>query len=384
MPLLLNIARLLLLSLSGLGFYLTWYIFMNNGAAQMMNDIRDNGPHILPYTDGGPLRKTYTGIAVVDYQLTILVLFFYNIVDGSHPNACLQAYHFFGQAIAGYSLLILEGRRYGNKWKIISFIALWGLAFQLATFAVIIPIYFTVHLLTSPTAGPGTRSQFSVDQHELSSIPYSVALGLVLPSIAVALPAPSVVGYEKKQLFMATWQAFPLWVGLFQQILPFLRRQLTSNVAVGKGTTHIIKELRKFYLLLLTAAVVTQASTWTMSISAVLFPDLFAPDAARLLKPTAVFKPKAASPSVKMPSTAAGSLQLLQHDEIVGVAALIIWSAALYINASGNRSFGGWVWLIAKGVAVGAIAGPQGLAVAAVWARDEIVFADDNSNKKDL
>ncbi|KAL9601484.1 MAG: hypothetical protein Q9179_002853 [Wetmoreana sp. 5 TL-2023] len=384
MSLLLNITRLLLLSLSGLAFYLTWYIFMNNGAAQKMQDIRDNGPDILPYTDGGPLRKTYTGIAMVDYQLTILVLFFYNIVDGSHPNACLQAYHFFGQAIAGYSLLVLEGLRYGNKWKIISFIALWGLAFQLATFAVIIPIYFTIHLSTSPTAGSWKRSQFSVDPLELTSIPYSVALGLILPSIATALPAPSVIGYERKQMFMAIWQAFPLWVGLFQQIIPFLTRQFTGNVGVGKERTHNIKELRKFYLLLLTAAVVTQASTWTMSISAVLFPNLFAPDAVSLLTPTAVFKPKAASPLVKMPSTAAGSLQLLQYDEIVGVAALMLWSAALYVNASGNRRFGGWVSLIAKGVAVGAIAGPQGLAVAAVWARDEIVFADDNSNKKDL
>ena len=85
-----------------------------------MQELCDNGPHLLPCNDGAMLRKSYTGIALIDNRLTILVLFFYNIIDGSHPNACLQVYHFFGQAPAGYSLLLLEGLRYGNKWRAIS------------------------------------------------------------------------------------------------------------------------------------------------------------------------------------------------------------------------------------------------------------------------
>lgn len=93
---------------------------MENGAGDMMRDIRNHGPHLLPYTDRAPLKKIYTGIAAVDYQLTVLILFFYNVVDGSHPGACLQAYHFVGQTFAGYALLVLESLRYGNEWKIIS------------------------------------------------------------------------------------------------------------------------------------------------------------------------------------------------------------------------------------------------------------------------
>lgn len=117
---LLNTTRLILASLSGTGFYLTWYLFMNNGSIDLMTKLRDHGPHILPYTDDAPLKTRYTGIAFVDYQLTVLTVFFYNIVDGSHPNACLQAYHFGGQFISGLSLLVLESLRSSNRSRIIS------------------------------------------------------------------------------------------------------------------------------------------------------------------------------------------------------------------------------------------------------------------------
>lgn len=93
---------------------------MNNGGADLMAQLRDNGPHTLPYTDEAPLKKHYTGIGLVDYQLTVLTLFFYNVVDGSHPNACLQAYHFVGQIATGWSLMMLESLRSSNRSRIIS------------------------------------------------------------------------------------------------------------------------------------------------------------------------------------------------------------------------------------------------------------------------
>lgn len=114
------VAKSALVSLSGLAFYLTWYIFCNNGSADMMKRIRDVGPHVLPYTDGAPLKKIYTGIAAVDYQLTVLTLFFYNIVDGSHPTTNLLCYYFGGQLASAWGLFLLESERYCNKWSIIS------------------------------------------------------------------------------------------------------------------------------------------------------------------------------------------------------------------------------------------------------------------------
>ena len=115
-----NIVKLLLLGLSGIGFYFTWYLLLNNGSADFMADIRDNGPHVLPFTDKVPLKRVYTGMGPVDYQLTTLMLFFYNILDGSHPHASLQAYQFVGQLITGWSLLVLESLRESNRGRLIS------------------------------------------------------------------------------------------------------------------------------------------------------------------------------------------------------------------------------------------------------------------------
>lgn len=114
-----NIVKLLLLALSGVGSYFTWHLFINNGGSEMMSD-NQNGPHILPFNDNAPLKKIYTGVRPIDYQLTVLTLFFYNIVDGTHPHASLHAYQFAGQLVAGWSLLMMESLRQGHRGRMIS------------------------------------------------------------------------------------------------------------------------------------------------------------------------------------------------------------------------------------------------------------------------
>ena len=111
-----KIAQLLL---SAVGFYFTWYMWLNNGTADRMARIRDVGPRILPGTTA-PLRTSYTGIKPIDYQLTVLCLFFWELIDGSQPNASLLCFHFAGQLAAGWGLLMVEKLRSGNKGRIIT------------------------------------------------------------------------------------------------------------------------------------------------------------------------------------------------------------------------------------------------------------------------
>ncbi|KAL8677808.1 MAG: hypothetical protein Q9186_005788 [Xanthomendoza sp. 1 TL-2023] len=380
----LNMTKVFLLSLSAIGFYCTWYLFFNNGGADMMNDVRDNGPHFLPFTDKAPLRKLYTGIASLDDQLTVLTLFFYNIVDGSHPHACLQAYHFIGQIVAGWGLLVLESLRYSNQWSIISFITIWGLIMQNATFAVVVPVYFAIHHSTSPTVSSRKPSNFLMDPIKLTSIPFSLAVGLVLPTVLLALPAPSIITHERKQLFIAIWQAFPLWAGILQTVVPFVRFSFMNRNAVEKAEKHTIESMRTVYACMLAVAVVTRISTWTIMGLSVLFPNIFAAAYVQLLNPSTVLRPVSLSPAVKMPSIAAGALQLLQYDEMVGAFAMVVWSSALYINAMEKRSLSSWATLFVEGVVIEALAGPQGFAVAAIWARDECIFAKEDINKKSI
>lgn len=119
MPSLINTARFGLLLFSAAGFYVTWYMFMNNGTVDHMTRIREVGPRLLPGTKE-PLKTVYTGVPAVDHQLTILTTLFWEQVDGSNPSASLFCFHFATQAACGWGLLLLETLRCGNRWKIIS------------------------------------------------------------------------------------------------------------------------------------------------------------------------------------------------------------------------------------------------------------------------
>jgi len=116
---LIRTTQVLLALTLGVGLYTTWYLLYKNGTVELMQDVRDRGPHILPGTRD-PLKKSYIGIGWIDYQLTVLTLFFWEAVDGSRPAASLFCFGFAGQATAAWSILYVEGRRLGNRWRLVS------------------------------------------------------------------------------------------------------------------------------------------------------------------------------------------------------------------------------------------------------------------------
>ena len=111
-------ATLLLSSI--LGFYTTWYLFYANGSVTFMTDIRETAGNAWLPAKEARLREVYTGYKAIDYQLTVLVLFFWQLIDGSSPHAALHGFHFAGQIVAGWGLMMMEGRRAGNRWRAVS------------------------------------------------------------------------------------------------------------------------------------------------------------------------------------------------------------------------------------------------------------------------
>ncbi|KAL8728089.1 MAG: hypothetical protein Q9166_005614 [cf. Caloplaca sp. 2 TL-2023] len=259
-----------------------------------------------------------------------------------------------------------------------------GPLMQNAAFAVVIPIYLAIHLSTSPTVSSRKRSDFFADPTQFITVPYAVAIGLVLPTILLALPAPSIISHERKQLFMAIWQAFPLWTGMLQTVMSLLRQSVMDHAANDMAKKDTVGSMRTVYAFMLIVAVVTRLSTWTILDLSVILPSIFDPKIVHLLNPSAVLRPASVAPSVKMPSIAAGSLQFLQYDEMIGAFAMVVWSSALYISAMERKGLAGWAALLVKGVLIEALAGPQGFAVAVVWARDEHIFAGASTEKKNL
>ena len=397
MSALIKITILSLLLLCGAGYYGTWYILLNNGSTDYMSHIRDVGPRLLPGTNEA-LKTVYIGIPAIDYQLTILTLFFWELVDGSNPSASLFCFHFATQVACGWGLLMIEGLRRGHRWKLVSLYVpsrdpfplmlprlilgstgTLGVLVQNAAYAIIVPTYLVLYLLTSPLVSSRRTASFLVERQSTVMIPISLALGYVLPAVLMSLPAPSLITSEQKQTLMALWQMFPVWVAIFQATLPsitmFINRYHTRP---SKNTdASELSAMRWVYLILLVTAGIGQISTFTLLATSKWFPTLFAPESRGVFNPSNVLLPIAISPSTKMPSIGTGAFLLLQYDEIVGSTSMVIFASVLHIlarqNSSSHRSVGSSIVL---GLAALICTGPLGYAVACVWARDEMIIQE--------
>ncbi len=248
------------------------------------------------------------------------------------------------------------------------------------------PVYLIIHLSTSPTVLSHKPIEFYVALHKLASIPFSLTIGLVLPTILMVLPAPSVLTFNRKQIFIAMWQFFPIWVELMQQITSLVMSSLGVTACkpspVKKGqNAQWISTMRVVYIFLLSTAGITHISTMTLIATSKFFPGLFASDFVGIFNPCNVFLPQSITASTKMPSLGDGAFLLLRYDLIVGSTALSIWASALYINTYRIRERSdGWMVLFFYFLAQVALLGPVGHAVACIWARDELVFEEKAEN----
>lgn len=400
---LIDATKFALLLLCIAGCYGTWYILLNNGTTAYMSHTRDHGPRILPGTDE-PLKTVYIGVPSIDYQLTVLALFSWEVVDGSHPAASLFCFHFATQVACGWSLLMVEGLRRGHRWMIISLWALsrllycsmtmaltsdsigtLGIVVQNAAYAVIVPLYLIIYLSTSPLVSSKQASHYQVDAADSATIPISMALGYILPTVLMSLPAPSVINFDQKQIFMAIWQMFPLWVAVLQTILPHLivtstKSQVTTASQIHKNE---LRSLRRLYVILLVVAGIGQVSTFTLLATFKWFPGLFASEFTGVINSTNVFVPRAMSPSTKMPSIGAGAHILLQYDELIGSISMALFTTVLYIHIYRiTKVYNTWTTQVLGGIAALVLTGPLGYAVACTWARDELIAAEDLEDTK--
>ena len=262
---------------------------------------------------------------------------------------------------------------------------LWGLAVQKISFAVSMPIYMAIHLSTSPTVSSRQSRDFVFNVSELASIPLSVLIGYGVPAVLLALPAPSALDFDLKQAFMASWQAFPVWVGLLQQFLPPLMAQCGIAYKRPREDSNFSQQwlstARVVYSILFFFAGAVHISTMALITSSELFPSLYKSEHPFDL--STVFMPASISASTKMSSIGSGALQLLQYDFHVGATAFAIWASTMLLNTKhGGDSL--WVWFtqVFEAIFLTALVGPFGYGIACIWSRDELVFAKNTNDDK--
>ena len=266
---------------------------------------------------------------------------------------------------------------------------IWGLLIQNITLAVIMPLYFILHLSTSPTLSSSRQSDLRMNTSKLASIPISISLGFILPGILMSLPAPSVQSFESKQTFLALWQTFPIWIEILQLVVSSLISQIDtrtrSAVPAEASNVHCLRILRFVYGFLLVTASTTQISALTVTATSMLFPALFAPGFRGIFNPSKVLVPLGVTPSAKMSSVGSGNLQLLQYDEMISSTAMVLWASTLLVSAyksTKNKKFDRWAALFLGGGAVAFLAGPMGCAIVLCWVRDELVLGSKDATSK--
>lgn len=257
------------------------------------------------------------------------------------------------------------------------------------TMTVIVPLYLFVHLSTSPTVSSTDPTIFLIDTIDLASILISLILGYILPSILMAIPAPSVLSFDQKQIVMAIWQVFPVWAEILHQGTSLLLRNTSSKDKTSKSIALTNKRdipwmggLRSLYIFLVSIAGMTHIATMTLLATSKWFPRLFAIEHAEVFNPSKVFWPVASSSSTKMSSIVSGTLMLIQYDEIISSLAIVLWAVFMFTKVmSQKKKFETTYVFIFDFITLTALLGPVGYAVICIWARDELIFEDQKEQQ---
>ena len=238
-----------------------------------------------------------------------------------------------------------------------SSIAIWGLALQIFTFAVTAPLFFFVNFFTTEAFEP-TKANIKTNASLLATLVPSLVLGFIVPGKLMGWSAPEDLSFDTKQVAMAAWQIFPVWVAQWQ---------LGQSSVLSVSNRYYPQIMRATYGFLILIAGVTHLSSIYTSISAML------QDSASPLHPVNVWIPKIWNTEGRVSSIGEGSHLLLQYDEYVSMTALLIWAATLYRKAPASACP---VPLPAKILVFLPLLGPGGCAAVLLWSRDMRVLRE--------
>jgi len=114
MPHTLGKASLLVLTLFG-----GWCLYGFSTTNSFFEAITGLNERIL-LPDGVSYHHVFTSVTPIDGLLSTILTFFWPVVDGEHTDLCLTGILFGGQAVAAWTLTMLEGMRRGNSWRVVS------------------------------------------------------------------------------------------------------------------------------------------------------------------------------------------------------------------------------------------------------------------------
>ncbi|OTB08329.1 hypothetical protein M426DRAFT_182430 [Hypoxylon sp. CI-4A] len=400
-----------LVGLSAFGFNATMLALGGNGLGKILNDVAGTGDIAVDMAGAPtPFKRVYTGVEALDTQLSVLVAFWASMLDDPGAKPEIWAFYIWSMAqfAAGWTVILLEGRRAGNRGRLVSWVGTVGLVFQALTYTFAVPLYLALHLLTSPSAklgglnrksaGEAARQNLFVYLWDLALIPMSVTLSFVVPAVFMSMPWIFEQTTATHYNWVAFWQVFPVWSVIILSILHnafyYLLGSLTPRDAQDKPTTPgngYMTAVAGVYQFSITLGAVTQLPVVILSLLpahlraslAAVFPKYAFVFTDVTFARTFIPFPLGGSPVVDPTNYGPGELSpitmnFLQYDLYTGSTALLLWTLYVYSTTPG-RSFSAG---LPKAVFWTLIGGPSAASAALLWDRDEIVKEGESEKTK--
>lgn len=266
-------------------------------------------------------------------------------------------------------------------------VVIFGLIFQNITFAVTVPIYLLIHLLTSPVAtlvgGKHSNSALLVSSVDLWILPLSTTIGYTIPSVLMVLP-PLLVSSNTHQRYIALWQPFPMWAGIVQWSVKGLYNLAASKSSEGdlrrpapRGVSYL-SNAKYVYIFALALSIITYIPviiltllpSGTIQYSFEILSQLSRSNIYR------VFVPHTPMFGHEFLSLSEGVHNFLVWDLYIGCTAFMLWAVLLHRNATTESAIGGgmsWAKRIWKVLTWTLISGPMGAVTVLLWERDAVV-----------
>lgn len=252
------------------------------------------------------------------------------------------------------------------------------------TFAFAAPLYAGLHLIFSSTASRPNAESIRAPRAVLNVIPYAFFIGYLVPSLLLIAPLSETITTDVKQIIIAAWQPWPLYISFLTTITHILFSPFVSNDKTIDGGRATLSSLRKVYAVAFANTAINHLIPWTISLFTILEPQFFNKNFAHALHPSNVFQLPLpwAQPPLQISDIGAGVHVFLRWDYIIGSTGVLLWALSLHRNA--HRAIlgkAGGLGLLIKAVLLSVVASPVGAAVELMWERDELVVHETGGLK---
>ncbi|KAI0681857.1 hypothetical protein BC835DRAFT_1425164 [Cytidiella melzeri] len=223
------------------------------------------------YPDGLPVRRTYTGVYILDEVFTGLAGLFSAASDGRDPATHMFCLWFLPQLCAVLVFIYWEaGRVAGTSFSFARLPTFFGILAQLIAAGPTLPLYFIAHIRSIPLVPMTFPSDAAARAWTLFP---AIFLGYIVPSAALFLVPSGSTSLNTKQIMAAIWQPFPLYIAVLHPALQYVSKRLSTREVSKKDSCETaLYWIKRSYAL---CGLLSAVAHWTIFLPSIssLFPS---------------------------------------------------------------------------------------------------------------